>query len=161
MDALTAQSKPTAYRGRFAPSPTGPLHFGSMLAAVGSYLQARSQGGEWLLRIEDIDPPREVPGAARDQIRTLARFGMRPDRPPHFQSRSAGLHQRALDRLRAAGRAFDCGCTRRDLPPSGRYPGTCRDGLPPGRRARSLRFRVPAAPVEYVDQVFGTRSAIS
>jgi len=157
MDATPAQSKQAMYRGRFAPSPTGPLHFGSMLAAVGSYLQARARGGEWQVRIEDIDPPREVPGAARDQIETLTRFGMRPDRPPYFQSKSAALHRAALEKLRAAGRAFDCGCTRRDLPASGRYPGTCRDGLPSGRRPRSIRLRVPESPVRYVDRVFGER----
>lgn len=146
---------PGAYRGRFAPSPTGPLHFGSLVAAVGSYLQARSAGGRWLVRVEDLDPPREVAGAAQSQIETLARFGMRPDEPVHYQSRSQGNHAAVLARLREAGDAFDCGCSRRDLPASGIYPGTCRNGLPPGRSPRSVRFRIPAHPIEVADRVFG------
>src|SRR6056297_3496793 len=88
-----SEGKPSATaRGRFAPSPTGPLHLGSMLAAVGSFLNARAAGGRWLLRIEDIDPPREQPGAARAQIRTLREFGMIPDAPVRYQSRSASMH---------------------------------------------------------------------
>ena len=145
----------TGYRGRFAPSPTGPLHFGSLVAAVGSYLQARASGGRWLVRIEDIDPPREVAGAARAQLDTLSRFGMRPDEPVVYQSRSHRQHRAALNRLRRAGRAFGCACTRRDLPESGIYPGTCREGLPPGTTERSVRFRVSGEPVAVVDRVFG------
>lgn len=160
MDALDEQNKNAPdglrpYRGRFAPSPTGPLHFGSLLAAVGSFLQARTQGGAWLVRIEDIDPPREVRGAAKSQLETLARFGMVSDEPVVYQSRSSALHASALARLRSKGLAFDCACSRRDLPSSGIYPGTCRNGIPPGGTARSVRFRVPAAPVELVDRVFG------
>jgi len=145
----------TDYRGRFAPSPTGPLHIGSLTAAVASYLQARTSGGSWLLRIEDIDPPREIPGAAADQVDTLGAFGMVPDEPVAYQSRSHAIHNRALARLRAAGRAYDCGCSRRDLPASGIYPGTCRNGIPAGRAARSIRFRVPAATIEFEDRIFG------
>ena len=146
------------YVGRFAPSPTGPLHLGSMLAAVGSFLQARSNDGAWLVRIEDIDPPREVPGAARGQLETLARFGLSSDAPVVYQSRSSDMHSAALQRLRAAGLAFDCACSRRDLPSSGIYPGTCREGIPAGKTARSVRFRVPEQPVELVDRVFGPLS---
>ncbi|MDT8409355.1 MAG: tRNA glutamyl-Q(34) synthetase GluQRS [Wenzhouxiangellaceae bacterium] len=146
------------YRGRFAPSPTGELHFGSLLAAVGSFLQARSRGGQWLLRIEDIDTPREVPGAAASQIATLEAFGMRPDQPVAFQSRSALFHSQALAQLRALGLAFDCGCSRSMLPGTGIYPGTCRAGLPAGRPARSVRFRVPDAPLAVHDRVFGNFS---
>src|SRR6056297_1668352 len=136
MDARGDQNKndrrtPQPYRGRFAPSPTGPLHFGSLLAAAGSFLQARSNGGAWLVRIEDIDPPREVPGAARAQLETLARFGMVSDEPVVYQSRSSAMHESALQRLLA-----DC---RRDLPSSGVYPGTCRGGIASGRTARSVR----------------------
>ena len=157
MDAPPPQNKiaGAGYRGRFAPSPTGPLHFGSLVAAVGSFVQARSKAGRWLVRIEDIDPPREVAGAARRQLETLARFGMRSDSPVHYQSTSAAEHDAAIATLKRAGRAFDCGCSRRDLPASGVYPGTCRRGLPPGRRARSVRFRVPDAPETVVDAVFG------
>lgn len=143
------------YRGRFAPSPTGPLHFGSLVAAVGSFLQARANRGRWLVRIEDIDPPREVPGAAASQLATLARFGMVSDEPVIYQSRSGELHSRAIECLRADGLAFDCGCSRSDLPASGIYPGTCRNGIAKGKTARSVRFRVPGSPVAVVDQVFG------
>ncbi|MBY6205361.1 tRNA glutamyl-Q(34) synthetase GluQRS [Halomonas denitrificans] len=143
------------YRGRFAPSPTGPLHFGSLVAAVGSYLQARHHGGRWTIRIEDIDPPRVVAGAARDQLETLARFGLRSDGPVVRQIDSTPLHRDAVQRLLAAGRAFPCCCSRSDLPASGVYPGTCRDGLPPGSEARSIRFRVPEAPVRVRDRLRG------
>jgi len=152
-----AETKRRAYRGRFAPSPTGELHFGSLLAAVGSYLQARSRGGQWLVRIEDIDPPREVPGAARAQLETLAAWGLRPDAAPGYQSASAARHRAVLGQLVNAGAAFECGCSRRDLPASGRYPGTCRDGIAPGRAPRSIRFRVPETPIEIADAVFGRR----
>lgn len=163
MDPRHAQNKldsdePRPYRGRFAPSPTGALHFGSLLAAAGSFLQARANGGAWLIRIEDIDPPREVAGAAKSQLDTLARFGLVSDEPVVYQSNSSAPHAAALERLRASELAFDCACSRRDLPSSGIYPGTCRNGIPPGKTARSVRFRVPGAPVELVDRVFGPLS---
>lgn len=163
MDPRHAQNKldsdePRPYRGRFAPSPTGALHFGSLLAAAGSFLQARANEGAWLIRIEDIDPPREVPGAAKSQLETLARFGLVSDEPVVYQSNSSAPHAAALERLRASELAFDCACSRRDLPSSGIYPGTCRNGIPPGKTARSVRFRVPGAPVELVDRVFGPLS---
>lgn len=103
------------YRGRFAPSPTGPLHLGSLLAAFGSWLLARHAGGQWLVRIEDIDPLREVPGAADSQLATLAAFGLHPDLPVVYQSRRHGLYRGATDRLLACGRAFPCHCSRTDL----------------------------------------------
>lgn len=147
---------PSAYVGRFAPSPTGALHFGSLVAAVGSFLRARSMGGRWLVRIEDIDPPREVPGAADEQIATLAAFGLNPDAPVSYQSQSAKLHDKALEQLLSEGSAYWCGCSRRDLPPDGIYPGTCRNGLPPGRQPRSVRIRTDDAEVEcFVDAVQG------
>lgn len=141
--------------GRFAPSPTGELHFGSLVAAVGSLLQARSRGGQWLLRIEDIDPPREVAGAAQSQIDTLKRFGMMPDAPVSFQRTSARLHQAALEKLLASGLAFHCGCSRKDLPADGIYPGTCRDGLAPERMPRSIRLRVADTQIGFHDLVQG------
>ncbi len=151
-----SQDAPSGYTGRFAPSPTGALHFGSLVAAVGSYLRARSLGGRWLIRVEDIDPPREVPGAAEKQIATLAAFGLRPDAPVAYQSASAKLHERALDRLLASGAAYWCGCSRRHLPPDGVYPGTCRSGIPPGRKPRSIRIRTDTAGVEcFVDVLRG------
>lgn len=149
-------SSESDYLGRFAPSPTGALHFGSLVAAVGSYLRARSLGGRWLIRIEDLDPPREVPGAADEQIATLAAFGLQPDAPVLYQSRSTNLHEAALEKLLASGAAYWCGCSRRDLPPDGIYPGTCRNGLPPGREPRSVRMRTERTPVEcFVDAVQG------
>lgn len=141
--------------GRFAPSPTGELHFGSLVAAVGSYLDARSKGGRWLVRIEDLDPPREVAGAAERQIATLRQFGFVPDEPPALQSRSRELHEAAIKRLLDHGHAFPCACSRKQLPDSGVYPGTCRNGLPPGTRARSVRFRTDGRIVEFNDRRFG------
>jgi len=146
----------SGYAGRFAPSPTGALHFGSLVAAVGSYLRARSRGGRWLVRVEDLDPPREVPGAAEEQLATLAAFGLKPDGPVAYQSQSAARHQEALEQLLAGGAAYWCGCSRRHLPTDGVYPGTCRHGLPPGRTPRSVRMRTDDAGVEdFIDAVQG------
>ena len=131
------------------------MHFGSLVAAVGSYLRARSLGGQWLVRIEDIDPPREVAGAAANQIDTLRRFGMIADEPVSYQSQSASLHQTALERLMAAGQAFACGCSRRDLPDNGIYPGTCRAGLPSGKKPRSIRLQVDDETIVFDDAVLG------
>lgn len=144
------------YVGRFAPSPTGSLHFGSLVAAVGSWLQARAHGGRWLVRIEDIDPPRAVEGAPAQQLETLARFGMRPDGKVLYQSGFDQRHRRALQRLIDSGQAYPCGCSRRDLPPSGIYPGTCRNGLPSGKQARSIRLRTDTADeIVFDDRVQG------
>ncbi len=155
----------TAYRGRFAPSPTGPLHFGSLLAAVGSFLDARSQGGEWLLRMEDLDPPREVPGAADNILRTLEAFGLYWDGKVTYQSQRHAAYRAALDRLERTGQTYPCGCTRREIRahagPDGSprsYPGTCRDGLPPGRGARSVRLRVPDHKITFDDRLQGAIS---
>ena len=103
------------YRGRFAPSPTGPLHLGSLLAALGSWLLARQAGGRWLVRIEDLDPPREIAGAAAAQLRTLAAFGMESDEPVWWQDTRGDAYQAALVRLFASGDAFWCHCSRSDL----------------------------------------------
>jgi glutamyl-Q tRNA(Asp) synthetase len=150
------------YRGRFAPSPTGPLHFGSLVAAVGSYLDARHHHGEWRLRIEDIDPPREVPGAADGILRTLEAFGLEWDGPVSYQSRRRDRYEAALDRLQRRGFLYGCACTRREIPDSGMpgvagavYPGTCRGGLPPGRQARSLRVRVDDGDIGVRDRLQG------
>jgi len=137
--------------GRFAPSPTGPLHLGSLVAAVGSWLYARAAGGRWLVRIEDIDTPRVVPGSAEEILAALRRYGLEWDGEVVWQSQRTALYERALDELRARNLVFDCACSRADLQraasaPLGeepRYPGTCRNGLPPGRPARSIRFRAP------------------
>ncbi|MEX3983168.1 tRNA glutamyl-Q(34) synthetase GluQRS [Paraburkholderia sp. EG287A] len=143
---------PQGYRGRFAPSPTGPLHFGSLVSALASWLDARAHGGTWLVRVEDIDGPRTVPGAAEDILATLAAFGFHADEPTEWQSRRTGLYRAALDRLIASGHVYPCGCTRKEIADSQLrahqrnttliYPGTCRDGLH-GKPARAWRLRVP------------------
>lgn len=140
------------YRGRFAPSPTGPLHAGSLVAALASWLDARAHQGRWLLRIEDVDTPRCVRGADQTILAQLTACGLVPDEPPVYQSQRGPLYQEALDQLIAAGLAYPCGCTRQDiasaLAAAGQarqrhgelvYPGTCRHGLN-GRPARAWRF---------------------
>ena len=130
---------PYSYRGRFAPSPTGPLHYGSLYAALGSWLLARSQGGQWAIRIEDIDPPREVPGAADAQLRTLAAFGLAHDGPIVRQSERQTLYAEALERLLARGQAFACYCSRAELGAAGGIHHQClhgADGRVPAWRLR-------------------------
>jgi glutamyl-Q tRNA(Asp) synthetase len=142
----------SSYVGRFAPSPTGRLHPGSLVAAVASYLDAKAHRGTWLVRIEDVDEGRSVAGAAEAILELLAALGMQWDGEVVWQSRRKHLYQAASERLQ--GHAYPCGCNRREiadsrlgLAPDGAaiYPGTCRNGLAPGRVARSLRVRVPAA----------------
>jgi glutamyl-Q tRNA(Asp) synthetase len=153
------------WRGRFAPSPTGPLHFGSLVAAVASHLDARSRGGQWLVRIEDLDPPREVPGAAADILRALEAFALHWDGAVVYQSTRGARYQRALAALIERGLAYPCACTRREIASSALpgidgpvYPGTCRAGLPPGRSARLWRLRVPPGEVTYRDECYGPQS---
>lgn len=138
----TADRSP--YVGRFAPSPTGDLHLGSLLAAVGSYLDARHHGGLWLLRVEDLDTPRVVPGSADRILRTLEGFGLHWDGPVTYQSHRIPLYRDALDRLEAQGQTFECSCSRREL--SGvedtGYPGTCRNGPARTGVPTATRFRV-------------------
>lgn len=150
------------YRGRFAPSPTGPLHIGSLIAAMASYLDARCQGGEWLVRMEDLDPPREVPGAADAILQALDRFGFEWDDPVWYQSQRSEIYQASLDQLLDRGLAFTCACTRREVAQQGRpgvegpvYPGTCRQGLPAGKRPRAVRLRVEDAILEVEDRLQG------
>ena len=143
-----------AHRGRFAPSPTGPLHAGSMLAALGSWLLARQAGGEWLLRIEDLDPPREVAGAAFDQLRTLAAFGLRHDGGIAQQSRRGHLYHDALDRLLARGQAFECHCSRAELAASGGIHRRCVAAAP--RPNPAIRLRVTeGCVIAFEDAVHG------
>jgi len=153
------------YCGRFAPSPTGPLHFGSLVAAVGSYLDARCRNGRWLLRIEDIDTPRNVAGAADDILRTLDAFGFAWDGPVLFQSSRLAAYAEALAQLRSARLVYPCACSRKEIADSARrpavdgglaYPGICRGGLPPGRTARAWRLRVDDQPLAFTDRVQGT-----
>jgi glutamyl-Q tRNA(Asp) synthetase len=129
----------TGYRGRFAPSPTGPLHFGSLLAAFGSWLLARRAGGEWLVRIEDLDPPREVAGAGDAQLATLAGFGLVSDRPVVRQSERHHLYRAALDRLLDAGTAFPCSCSRSELAAQGGVHRRCVAAAPRPHPAFRLR----------------------
>lgn len=148
------------YRGRFAPSPTGDLHFGSLVAAVASYLEARRNGGAWLVRVENIDPPREIKGSAGRILRDLERFGMIPDGEVLYQSTRTAAFEDAVECLLDQGDAYWCGCSRADLPPSGIYPGTCRAGLAPGRRRRSVRLRTDGVESGFVDVLQGELSEI-
>ncbi len=141
------------YRGRFAPSPTGPLHFGSLVAAVDSYLDAKHHHGVWLVRMEDLDTPRCVPGAADDILRTLEAFGLHSDEPILYQSRRTSAYEGALSQLQASGAIYPCCCTRKEIADSALhgieglvYPGTCRNGIPAGREARAWRVRTNLAP---------------
>lgn len=152
----------SSYRGRFAPSPTGPLHAGSLVAALASWLDARAHGGAWLVRIEDLDPPREVPGAAQDILDTLAAFGMESDEAVEYQGVRGAHYDAAFARLLQSGQAYGCACSRTEIElavasaglGAAVYPGTCRSGTG-GRPVRAWRFRVPAAPVGFDDRCAG------
>jgi len=155
-----------AYVGRFAPSPTGPLHIGSLIAALASCLEARAQGGQWLVRMEDVDAPRSVPGAAETILRQLDSFGFEWDGAVLWQSQRLDAYRTALDELLAHDLAYPCACTRREiadsalLAPDGahRYPGTCRHGLPPGRTARAWRLRTEPGLLRWDDAVQGPQA---
>jgi len=152
--------EPVRYVGRFAPSPTGPLHFGSLVAAVASYLQARSRNGQWLLRIEDIDPPREQPGATGAITDALQAYGFHWDGDVIFQSESRKAHEAAVQKLVATGWAYPCGCSRRDLADAPRgplgtiYPGTCRHGCDATETA--IRVRTTDDPIQFSDALQGS-----
>ena len=155
------------YAGRFAPSPTGPLHFGSLVAALASWLDARAANGRWLVRMEDLDRPRVQPGAAAEILRALERLGLEWDGEVEYQSRRAALYQAALEQIRA--HSYWCCCTRREIADSSLglasdgaaiYPGTCRRGLPPGKPPRALRLRVDASTIGFVDRVQGRREQV-
>lgn len=151
-----------AYRGRFAPSPTGPLHFGSLVCALASYLDARAHEGTWLIRIEDIDPPRDIPGADKAILETLARLEMISDEPVVWQSQRYDLYEQALQKLTNKGLVYGCACSRREILiaqqtlglPAHVYPGTCRNGTN-GRAARSLRVRTPDIEIAFSDRRCG------
>ena len=141
-----------SYIGRFAPSPTGPLHAGSLVAALASYLDARAHQGQWLIRIEDIDETRTIAGAADDIIHTLAALGMQSDETILWQSQRQSRYEAAFIEL--GNRIYPCACSRKEIADSrvslsndgaAIYPGTCRSGLPDGKSARAWRLRVPDA----------------
>jgi len=144
----------TSAAGRFAPSPTGPLHLGSLLAATASFLDARHRGEQWLLRIDDLDVPRNVPGAEAAILRSLEAHGLNWDGPVVRQSERLDRYQAALQRLTEAGHTFNCTCARKKLKGLGRYPGTCRDaGHSPDDAA--VRVRVDDATIRFNDGVLG------
>ncbi len=151
--------------GRFAPSPTGPMHFGTLIAALGSYLLARQAGGTWRVRIEDLDPPRVVPGAADEMLFLLEALGLTWDGPVVYQGQRFGRYREVLDLLRSKNLLFDCNCSRREVlasaPHTGEdgpvYPGTCRAGMKGQRAEAAVRLRIVNRTVSFVDGIFGTR----
>ena len=155
------------YVGRFAPSPSGPLHEGSLVAAMASYLDARAHGGKWLVRIEDLDTPRMVPGASQTILRQLSELGMHWDADPWYQSDRLPAYAEAFEGLRQRGLVYPCGCTRKEIAdsvlrvqghfPDGErpYPGTCRHGLPAGRKAMSWRLMVQPGTWTFEDRLLG------
>ncbi|MGI9200318.1 MAG: tRNA glutamyl-Q(34) synthetase GluQRS, partial [Woeseiaceae bacterium] len=158
---VTGRDSPTnnSYIGRFAPSPTGPLHFGSLIAAVASFLEARRHQGQWLVRVEDIDPPREQDGATDLILKALERYGFEWDGHVSYQSQSRAHHDNALNHLLQSGAAYPCGCSRRDLeaaPVSALgsiYPGTCRSGT--NATETAIRVRTTNESVYFSDALQG------
>ncbi len=144
------------YIGRFAPTPSGYLHFGSLVAALASWLDARAAGGRWLLRMEDLDPPREVAGAPAAILKTLERYGLQWDGEVVYQSQRHAAYQQVIDRLLAQGLAYACTCSRKQLEPyQGIYPGTCRNAGHSTQDA-AIRLRVPELRYRFEDRVQGT-----
>ncbi|MGQ9917163.1 MAG: tRNA glutamyl-Q(34) synthetase GluQRS [Bryobacteraceae bacterium] len=139
------------YCGRFAPSPTGPLHFGSLVAAVCSWLDARARGGGWLVRIEDVDESRCRRHWGEEILRTLERLGLEWDGEVLWQSSRKEIYRETLEQLKRAGVAYPCACTRRETA-GARYPGRCRNGLAEGAKARAWRFRVEEGRVGFADR---------
>lgn len=153
MTAVSLTGQPFA-QGRFAPSPTGPLHLGSLTTALASYLSARASGGHWRVRIDDLDPPRCIPGMADRHLRVLERLGIHWDGDVVYQSAKTERYRAAVDALLAQGAAFHCGCTRKSLG-FGPYPGTCAHGLPPDKSPRSVRAHARESVIRYSDPIQG------
>ncbi len=160
----------SAYIGRFAPSPTGPLHAGSVATALASWLDARAHKGRWLIRIEDIDTLRTVPGATDGILQTLQALGLTSDEPVVRQSERSAFYQAALQTLTYHGLTYPCACSRKEIADSALqqpaasiadqgliYPGTCRGGLAANKMARAIRFKVPDKPIHWVDRRLGPR----
>ncbi|EEO27529.1 tRNA glutamyl-Q(34) synthetase GluQRS [Oxalobacter paraformigenes] len=155
----------TSYRGRFAPSPTGELHFGSLIAAVGSYLDAKANGGEWIVRIEDVDITRCRPEYETSILQTLEAFGFEWDGPVFRQSGRREYYRDVFESLKKKGFVYGCACTRKEIADFASgidgapvYPGTCRNGLPPGKTARAWRLRVPDRVIAFDDAIQGHQS---
>ncbi|MYL24877.1 tRNA glutamyl-Q(34) synthetase GluQRS [Halomonas alkaliantarctica] len=148
------------YRGRFAPTPSGPLHLGSLVAALGSFLDARAVQGHWFVRIEDIDPPRCPAGAADTILRQLEAFGLHWDGEVRFQHRRDDAYQHALERLKAAGLAYPCSCSRKQWRDYPIYPGWCRDGVCELEKPLAWRLRsdLGERPIRWQDRLFGEQT---
>lgn len=153
------------YKGRFAPSPTGPLHFGSLIAAVASYLEAKAQQGKWLLRMEDLDKPREMPGAADAILYALEAFGFEWDDSIIYQSQRLEAYAEALIKLQNKGLVYPCACSRKEIADSALhgidglvYPGICRNGLAAGKTARAWRIKVEDRTLSFNDAIQGVIS---
>jgi glutamyl-Q tRNA(Asp) synthetase len=158
--ALNSRSATTP-TGRFAPSPTGPLHYGSLLAAVASYLNIRSQNGIWLVRIDDLDPPREVAGAASDILQTLESFGLHWDKDILYQSRRLKAYDEALATLQEKQLIYLCSCSRKNIVQRGEsvYSGHCRNGHITGRQRYAIRLKVPEQHLCWHDMIQGSQSS--
>lgn len=160
----------SGYVGRFAPSPSGPLHAGSLVAAMASYLDARAQGGQWLVRIEDVDTPRSVEGADRLILGQLEQLGMYADGEVWYQSARGSAYQAVFERLHSQGLLYGCACTRREIAQAARdagispdtqetpYLGRCRTGLSEGQQARAWRVRMPDGDCSFEDRWMGPQS---
>ena len=161
MTSATPPSSKALGIGRFAPSPTGPLHYGSLLAAVASFLNIRSTGGTWLVRIEDLDPPREMAGAADDILRTLEKYGLHWDREVTYQSTRSQIYDAVLQQLTEKELVYRCSCTRKEIALRGEkiYSGYCRTGMQKKRKQYSLRVKVPDQSIEWQDRIQGRQSA--
>ena len=164
-NSLPDQSKPASktYKGRFAPSPTGPLHFGSLVTAIASYLQARKKNGEWLIRIEDIDPPREIAGVDNEILKTLDEHGFQWDAEPMWQSSRREAYEQTVKFLYDKDLAYICHCTRKELMATAErgplgliYPGTCKKIQRPYKTKRALRIRTDGALLSFRDQLQGS-----
>lgn len=155
------------YRGRFAPSPTGSLHFGSLVSAVASYLDARHHEGLWFVRIEDVDKPREKPGSAAGMLATLETFGMQWDDDVLYQSQRHLAYAEAIERLLLERKAFHCSCSRKQLMENAEpgeqgfiYPGTCRNGHDTEAARLSVRLLTDNAPVQFEDRILGLQTQL-
>lgn len=163
---MNANLKPARYIGRFAPSPTGPLHFGSLVAATASYLDAKAHHGQWLVRMENVDKSREQPGAATDILQTLEAFGFEWQREICFQSQRDPAYSDAINTLQQKQQVYPCSCSRKQIQQAAKpgiegfiYPGFCRDGLS-SEQIRSWRLRVSTRVIEFTDRIQGDQQQL-